>query len=622
MRLKLQWLKWFARRPSATRSESCPRPLSQSLLVAGLAASLMAGCGGGGGGASGGDAGGAGAQSSAASPEIVNQAAPNVASAPANDAEAHRFLTQATFGATAADIASVKAIGYDQWIDQQLDGTRLASTHLAAAQSAQRLLGSAQPGTAEVLYSWWTHAVTDPAQLRQRVAFALSEIFVVSTIDGELGVYGQVIASYMDMLTERADGSYRDLLEAVALHPAMGDYLSHRANMREEPSIGRVPDENFAREVMQLFSIGLHELNDDGSLKLVNGSPVETYTSDDVKGLAKVFTGWSWHWPASKAGVLWWHCFWWLDTCKDPSQFVKPMTAYPQEHSISEKRFLGVTIPAATTPNPAGDLKIALDRLATHPNTAPFVSKQLIQRLVTSNPSPAYVASVARVFRASGGNLKAVVKAILMHPEARTAPPATATGYGKLKEPVLRLTQLLRALPHTSAAYEQTKAMSGVVPFYYVALTDDPATTLGQSPLRAPSVFNYFRPGYKPAQTQLAQADLVAPEMQITSETSVLGYANFMATILQDGWGQWNPYAFRVDIQFNLASLEALASQPQALVDAAATRLLGGPAPAALNAKLVAAIGQMANATAADKRRRAQAAILMIAVSPQYTVQQ
>jgi uncharacterized protein (DUF1800 family) len=594
------------------------------LLVAGLAASLVAGCGGGGGGGgtSGSGADGAGAQSSTANPELVNQASSSVAAVPANDAEAHRFLTQATFGATAGDIANLKTIGYEKWIDQQLDGSRLTATHLATAESAQRLLGSAQPGTAEVLYSWWTHAITDPAQLRQRVAFALSEIFVVSTIDGELGVYGQVIASYMDMLTERADGSYRDLLEAVALHPAMGDYLSHRANMREEPSIGRVPDENFAREIMQLFSIGLHELNDDGTLKLVNGSPVETYTSDDVKGLAKVFTGWSWHWPSSKAGVPWWHCFWWLDTCKDPSQLVKPMTAYPQEHSISEKRFLGVTIPATTTPNPAGDLKIALDRLASHPNTAPFVSKQLIQRLVTSNPSPEYVASVARTFRASGGNLKAVVKAILMHPEARNAPPITATGYGKLKEPVLRLTQLLRAVPHTSAAYEQTKAMNGVVPFYYVALTDDPATTLGQSPLRAPSVFNYFRPGYKPAQTQLAQADLVAPEMQITSETSVLGYANFMATILQDGWGQWNPYAFRVDIQFDLSSLEALAAQPQSLVDAAATRLLGGPAPAALNTRVVAAIGQMANASAADKRRRAQAAILMIAVSPQYTVQQ
>ena len=619
MRLKLLWLKWFARNRSA-RPSALPRHLSQALLVSGLAASLLAGCGGGGGGGASGN--NAGSTSSTASAEGSVQLPSSVAAAPASDLEAHRFLTQATFGATAADIAKVRAIGYSQWIDEQLDGTRLASTHLAAAESAGRILGSAQPGTAEVLYSWWTHAITDPAQLRQRVAFALSEIFVVSTIDGELGVYGQVVASYMDMLTERADGSYRDLLEAVALHPAMGDYLSHRANMREEPSIGRVPDENFAREIMQLFSIGLHELNDDGTPRLVDGKPVETYTSDDVKGLAKVFTGWSWHWPANKAGVLWWHCFWWLDTCKDPSQLVKPMTAYPQEHSISQKRFLGVTIPATTTPNPAGDLKIALDRLASHPNTAPFISKQLIQRLVTSNPSPAYVASVAQTFRASGGNLKAVVKAILLHPEARTAPPVTATGYGKLKEPVLRLTQLLRAVPHASAAYEQTKAMNGVVPFYFVALTDDPATTLGQSPLRAPSVFNYYRPGYKPAQTDLASADLVAPEMQITSETSVLGYANFMATILQDGWGQWNPYAFRVDIQFNLSSLEALASQPQALVDAAATRLLGGPAPAALNTKVVTAIGQMANATAADKRRRAQAAILLIAVSPQYTVQQ
>ncbi len=613
MWLKQWWRKWFGRDLSVpcTPGAAAPRPLNQALLVAGLAASVaLAGCGGGGGSASGDD----------------NTAARNTASSvamiPGSDSEAHRFLTQATFGPTPGDVAQLKSLGYDKWIDAQLDGTRLKSTHLAAADSSNRVLGGVRPNVADVLYSWWTHAVTDPAQLRQRVAFALSEIFVVSTIDGELGTYGQVTASYMDMLTEKADGSYRELLEAVALHPAMGDYLSHRANMKEVPSIGRVPDENFAREVMQLFSIGLHELNDDGTPKLVNGKPIETYTADDVKGLAKVFTGWSWHWPASKSGVLWWHCFWWLDTCKDPSQLVKPMTAYPQEHSISEKRFLGVTIPATATANPAGDLKIALDRLATHPNTAPFISKQLIQRLVTSNPSPAYVASITQVFRASGGNLKAVVKAILLHPEARTAPPLSATGYGKLKEPVVRLTQLLRAIPHRSAAYESGKGTSSVIPFYFVALTDDAATSLGQTPLRAPSVFNFFRPGYKPAQTQLADADLVAPEMQITSETSVLGYANFVAAILQDGWGQQNPTTQRPDIQFDLGIFEAVAAQPQALVDLVATRLLGAPAPASLNAKVLAALAQMPGATTVDKRRRAQVAILMIVVSPQFIVQQ
>lgn len=581
----------------------------------------LAGCGGGGGGDKAASADGAVAGSQGA--EAVRDTVSSVSMLPGSDLEAHRFLTQATFGPTPTDIARVKAIGYDKWIDEQLDGTALQATHVASAESSQRLLArTARPTTADVLYSWWTRAVTDPAQLRQRVAFALSEIFVVSTMDGELDQYGTIVASYMDMLTAKADGSYRNLLEGVALHPAMGEYLSHRTNMKENLSIGRVPDENFAREVMQLFSIGLHELNDDGSFKLANGQPVETYTSADVKGLAKVFTGWSWHRPASKSGALWWHCFWWLDTCKDPSQLVMPMSAYPEEHSTSEKKFLGVTIPAQSTPNPAGDLKIALDRLASHPNTAPFISKQLIQRLVTSNPSPAYVASVTQAFRASGGNLKATVKAILLHPEARTAPPVTATGYGKLKEPVLRLTQLLRALPHTSSALDYGKTVNGVVPFYLVNLTDDASNSLGQTPLRAPSVFNYFRPGYKPAQTQLAAQNLVAPEMQITSETSVLGYANFVTALVETGWGQINPLTQRVDIQLNFSALEALASQPQTLVNQVATRLLGGPAPAELNTKVVNAITQMPNTSAADKRRRAQATVLLIAVSPQFIVQQ
>lgn len=616
MRLKLWWWTWSGRNRSAPKATT-HRALSQSLLVAGLAASIqLSGCGGGGGG------GGDNSDNTAAAAGANRDTVASVSMKPTTDLEAHRFLTQATFGPTPSDIARVKAIGYDQWINEQLDGTRLQATHVASAESSHRLLSTVRPTTSDVLFSWWTRAVTDPAQLRQRVAFALSEIFVVSTMDGELEQYGTLVASYLDMLTAKADGNYRDLLEGVALHPAMGEYLSHRSNMKELPSIGRVPDENFAREVMQLFSIGLHELHDDGTLKLNNGKPIETYTSDDVKGLAKVFTGWSWHRPASKASVIWWHCFWWLDTCKDPSQLVMPMSPYAEEHSTSEKRFLGVVIPAQSTAQPQQDLKIALDRLATHPNTAPFISKQLIQRLVTSNPSPAYVASVTQAFRSSGGNLKATVKAILLHPEARTAPPLTATGYGKLKEPVLRFTQLLRALPHTSTAAAYGKTVNGVIPFYFVSLTDDASNSLGQTPLRAPSVFNFYRPGYKPAQTQLAAQNLVSPEMQLTSENSVLGYANFITNVLQDGWGQVNPLSQRPDIQFDFSALEPLASQPQNLVTLVSTRLLGGPAPAALNTKVVNAISQMANTSAADKRRRAQAAVLLIAVSPHYIVQQ
>lgn len=364
---------------------------------------------------------------------------------PGSDAEAYRFLSQATFGPTDADVARVKRIGYDNWIDEQFN-TALQSSHLAMAESAAATVGRAQATAGDVGYSWWTHAVRDPAQLRQRVAFALSEIFVISTLSID---DGRRVASYLDMLTAKADANYRDLLESVAMHPAMGQYLSHLAN-RKEDGTGRVPDENFAREVMQLFSIGLYELGDNGRPKLQDGRAIETYTATDIKGLAKVFTGFSWYWPSTKSALVWWKCFWRTSECKDASQDVTSMSAYPQAHSTSEKQFLSVTIPAQDTTDPQASLKAALDRLASHPNTAPFISKQLIQRLVTSNPSDAYVADIARAFRNSNGNLRKVVKAILLHDEARHPATSALQTYGKLKEPVLRLTSLMRAIPHTS----------------------------------------------------------------------------------------------------------------------------------------------------------------------------
>jgi len=365
---------------------------------------------------------------------------------------------------------------------------------------------------------------------------------------------------------------------------------------------------------MQLFSIGLYELNDDGSLKLVNGQPKETYTADDVKGLAKVFTGLSWYRPASKASVASWKCFWRTSECEDASQLTTSMTLYPEEHSTSEKRFLGVVVPAQSTANPRASLDAALDRLANHPNTAPFISKQLIQRLVTSNPSPAYVSDIASVFRASSGNLKATVKAILLHAEARIAIlPTGSNAIGKLREPVLRLTHLMRALPHNSDAL----ASSGV---YLASGTDEPSTELGQSPLRSPSVFNFFRPGYSPPRTGLANQGLVSPEMQITNETSVLGYANCMARILSDGWGIYNSGTQRNDIRFDLSSFDNLSTEN--LVNTLSQKLLGGSPPAALRNTMVSSLNQLSSNSAQDRRRRTLAAALMLTVSPSFIIQQ
>lgn len=538
---------------------------------------------------------------------------------PANDAEAHRFLTQATFGPNAIDLARVKQVGYDNWIDEQFQKS-LQGTHLQMTEASAAVLGQKRPYDVNVTHSWWTHAVRDPAQLRQRVAFALSEIFVISTLTVE---DGRSVASYLDMLTTKADANYRDVLEAVALHPAMGQYLS-LLNNRKEDNTGRVPDENFAREVMQLFSIGLYELGDNGRPRLDNGQAVETYNASDIQGLARVFTGFSWNWPSAKAGLEWWKCFWRTTECRDASQDVISMSGYSQEHSTQAKQFLGVTVAAQDKADPTASLKAALDRLANHPNTAPFISRQLIQRLVTSNPSDTYVTDITQVFRAHNGNLRAVVKAILLHDEARHPSASSQATYGKLREPVLRLSHLLRALPHHSTRF----AEGGSTPFYLAADTSDPGEYLGQTPLRAPSVFNFFRPGYTAPQSAMAMQGLVAPEMQITSETTVLGYANFVASILEYGWGQWNSKSANWDIQFDLSGWDNKVTNPTGLIDAVALQLLGRTLPEDernLALEAITALPIDANsstALATQRRRRIQAAILMVAVSPEFVIQQ
>lgn len=545
-----------------------------------------------------------------------SDATAQAASMPTSDAEAYRFLTQASFGPTPAQAAHVRAIGYSAWIDEQF-AAPVSSTHLATVQASAAALHRSYPMADDVARSWWTHAIADDgAQLRHRVAFALSEIFVVSTSSLDRG---DMVASYLDMLTQHADGNYRDLLEAVALHPAMGQFLSHRGNQKEDGK-GRVPDENFAREVMQLFSIGLYELDDSGQPSLVNGQPVETYGTADVQGLAKVFTGFSWN-KLNTTGLAWWVCFWRGPACQNDTQFVLPMEAYPEAHSTSEKRFLGVTIPAQETAAPATSLKMALDRLASHHNTAPFISKQLIQRLVTSNPSDQYVSDITRVFRQSNGNLKSVVKAILLHSEARQVPStgsAAFSGYGKLREPLLRATHLLRALPHASAQY----TAGGAAPFYFAIDTSDPGTALGQSPMRSPSVFNFFRPGYKAPQSRTAAANLVAPEMQITNETSVLGYANFVGNMLDQGWGQWNSTRQQLDVQFDYSAWTSMASTPTTLIDAIARQLLGQVLPEARRSLAIEALQAMPKSSATQIRRCVEAAILLVATSPDFVVQQ
>jgi len=545
---------------------------------------------------------------------------------PASTLEAGRFLAQATFGPTGDDIERLMKAGYSSWIDQQL--ALPATSHRLSWEAADAAIRAAAPGSTagqnEVFESFWKQAVTGPDQLRQRMAFALSEIFVISMVDSAVGNEPRAVAAWLDMLGDKGLTTYRQLLEAVALHPMMGRYLSHLRNQKADPATGRVPDQNFAREVMQLFSIGLVQLNADGTPALVGGQPVETYTPDDVAGLAKVFTGWSWDCPAAPNNS----CFssGASGGVSDPDRQWKPMVPYPQYHSTEAKTFLGVTIPAQTTADPRTSLRVALDRLTTHPNTAPFFSRQLIQRLVTSNPSPGYVAAVAAVFANNGngvrGDLKAVLRAVLLHPEARLYNNAS----GKLREPVLRLSAFLRAFPHASDTGR-----------WRVGNTDSPANSLGQTPLRAPSVFNFFRPGYTAPGTLTAAAGMVAPEMQLVNETSVSGFINFMRDNLSSGVGAFNGTVGttvfnRRDLQRNWSQEMEYSSKPELLVRVVTQRLLYGQASAALRADIEASVASIAipalNASGSNlsavqgaMRNRVYAAVLLTMATPEFLTQ-
>ena len=447
---------------------------------------------------------------------------------PASDNEAARFLLHAQFSANESEIASVRALGYEGWLNQQLA--------IANSQSGwDWLVGKGYSvvdaneyffATGTCQYMIWYQLLKSPDAVRRRWAWALSEIFVVSWrgIRDVMNWDSLAMAAYWDLLCKHGFGTYRELIEALTLNPAMGAFLSTRGNVKEDPSTGRLPDENYAREVMQLFSIGLYELNLDGSLKLSsNGKPIETYTSDDVSNLARVFTGYNHDYSQGS-----------FTNPKPPHQRINhfesargEMVFDSQGHSSMEKKFLGVTIPA----NASGrdSLKIALDTISNHPTTAPFLARQFIQRLVTSNPSAAYIQRVAAVFVNNGsgvrGDLKAVLKAILLDPEALGAANLTSTSFGKLRSPVLRVAQWGRTFNATSLQGTWKMRLSDWSPMY----------DIGQYPLDPPSVFGYYRPGYVPPGTAMAANGATAPEFQIVNESLIAGWANLVPSLAYQG---------------------------------------------------------------------------------------
>ncbi|SDG57442.1 MULTISPECIES: DUF1800 family protein [unclassified Duganella] len=514
---------------------------------------------------------------------------------------ASHFLHMASFGPNEKDVEYVAYFGAATYLNAGFGQPQ--TSHLEYMQQyAASLPAGKTPNSEDFQSAFWKIAVTTKDQLRQRVAFALSEIFVISTADDSFYFHPYGVASYYDTLGKHAFGNFRDLLQGIALHPMMGIYLTHLGNMKEDGV--RMPDENFAREIMQLMTIGPYMLNQDGTVKLVDGKPVETYTHDDILGLAKVFTGWGWAGPDQDLNRM---RGWRQDY---PAQEWLPMQNYAAYHSSASKSFLGKTIPAGGSG--ASDVKVALDTLFNHPNVGPFISRLLIQRLVTSNPSPAYVGRVAAAFNSNGagvrGDMKAVIRAILCDSEA-----LDMTQSKRIREPVLRLANFLRAFNATS--------VSGWYAFWP---QDDPASQLGQSALRSPSVFNFYRPSYTPPNSTLSSAGMVAPEMQITTEPSVTGYLNYMQLTVRLGAGK------NFDVQPDYTKEIALAAQPQALLDRLNLLLMHGSMSSTLNNLIISRLNTIAipaatSTNAADvllaKQRRTWLATYLIMASTEYIVQ-
>lgn len=522
--------------------------------------------------------------------------------------ESARFLAQATFGPSEASINALTRSNYSAWIESQFNLPRTPHRAHVDRRTVELVAAMQTVGQAQFRESYWAQALTSEDQLRQRAAYALSQVFVISFVDGTLSGQPRGVTSYYDMLAEHAFGNYRELLEQVSLHPMMGIYLSSLRNQKEDPVSGRVADENYAREIMQLFSIGLYELNPDGTPR--GGTLTETYTHDDIKGLAKVFTGFSWYAGPNLADRTN-RRFFGNDAHVDRDW--RPMQAYNQYHSTSEKRFLGRTIAAGGTADADGDLRIALDTIFNHPNVGPFIGKQLIQRLVTSNPSPAYVGRVAAAFNNNGrgvrGDMKAVWRAILLDPEARN-PNLASNSYGKVREPVLRLSHLLRTFKATSTSGN----------FTGIDNTDSSTNSLSQTAMRSPTVFNFYRPGYTPPNSAAADAGLVAPELQLANEVSVAGYLNYVR-------GTWLAVNANRDIQLDFSAELALAENPTALVDRLNLLLMSGQMSASHREQVITAITSRAIPTSpqsgidAARRDRVFIGILLTIASPDYLVQ-
>jgi len=427
-----------------------------------------------------------------------------------NENAASRFLSQASLGHAMADIDSVVMMGYEGWLDAQFAKPIPYSLKDKAEEYRQFVIAETNGNGTSVRYwwhAWWQYHMTNKDVLRQRVAFALSEMLVISE-ESSFSNNGHALSDYYDILLENSFGNYRDLLEKVSYHPAMGVYLTSLNNDKTDTIANRFPDENYAREIMQLFSIGTTMLNNDGSEILdENELPVPSYTNDDIVEFAKVFTG-----------LTWWNRVNWGRGYLDLDSWLQPMVMWDDHHDPGEKFLLnGFVVPDRDPVDGDADIQDAIDNIFNHQNVPPFVSRFLIQRLVTANPTPGFIDRVSNVFVDNGngvrGDMKAVVRAILLDEEAKSCENQSAEFVGSLKEPFIRYMQINRAF--------EVSTLSGVFRNDMRSVYDQ----TGQRPLAANTVFNFFQYDYQPI-GPIENEGLVAPVFQITDAQSIAGYIN------------------------------------------------------------------------------------------------
>lgn len=636
-------------------------------------------------------------------------------------ADAARFLAQATFGPTDADIAHLRSVGYQGWLTEQFAATptyeitdRPGKTNSAYLNWVANVLHE-DVGQNNRQEAWFQGALGGPDpqfptnsaythtdQLRQRVAFALSEIFVISDQNPTLDGYARGMAWYYDQLIKDAFGNYRQLLQDVTLSPAMGEYLNMVGNRRADLTQNVHPDENYGREINQLFSVGLVMLNPDGTPQLDSGGkPIPTYGQATITNFAHVFTGWNWadcdknyDYPQNGPPVFngtysdhFTDCF---SPYQEPDGFLKPMKAFdvvnypdpgdPSYHDngtdpvndAHNKQLLAYDATATTIAavnggvlpdgvsaysdgTAAGDLKFALDNIFNHPNVGPFIAKQLIMRLVTSNPTPAYVARVAGIFNNDGtgmrGNLKAVVQVILLDPEARYGQFRNPESFGKLREPLLTLTHFWRAMGaqhrcgnNIAATANSSASMYANQPYRYAGYgttwVTGQSTSYGvgvnQASLDAPTVFNFFKPSFSPPGEASARG-LVAPEFQIATDSIVAGSNNTFASYALYGNYDINASCNANDdfgdVVVNYSQDKALAGSANGgasdpsnrLVDAYNIRFMSGQMSPYMRDQLVSYLNTIdstwANGSQDWRLQRVYRALYLILTSPEYMIQ-